>query len=120
MSKSGLFLNASGVASTFSSLGSAIPSSAKSNMQVAVLYLESEVKKRAPVDTGHLRGSYEGRVVESGGDRTVGEVGTNVEYGAYQEFLYTPHIRPAVDENEQKLVKMMGADTITEAVSHAR
>lgn len=62
--------------------------------------LVDEIQKRAPVDTGNLRDSYQ--IKE--GNSAIGEVivYTDVDYAPYQEFgtLFqpgTPHIRPALE-----------------------
>lgn len=116
---SGMLLNAAGLASTMGSLADAIPASGESNMRIAASHLEGEIKVRAPVDLGHLKGSYS-HVVESNGDTVIAHVGTNVPYAEPQEILYTPHVRPAVDANEQKLVNIMAADTLTDAINQVR
>lgn len=120
MAKSGLFMQLSGVRGMLSTLSGAIAPAAEKNMEAAVLELEGEIKSRAPVDTGHLRASYEGRVESSSGDTVVGIVGTNVEYAPDQEFYGTPHLRPAVDARTNDLLQIMGAQTLSEAVSHVR
>ena len=119
MAKSGMILNAGGIVSSMSSLGSAIPSSGKQNMEIAVSELEGEIKTRAPVDTGHLRASYS-HTVETRGEAVVGRVGTNVEYAAHQEYMGTPHVRPAVDARGADLARTMAADTLSDALSHVR
>ena len=66
--------------------------------------MEDMAKSLAPVDTGALRDSIY--------HRAVGfflEFGNDVEYGMFQEFGTrfqpgTPHIRPALDANQQKLL----------------
>ena len=114
---SGMLLNAAGLASTMGSLADAIPASGESNMHVACADLEGAIKERAPVDLGHLKGSYS-YVVETNGDTVTGHVGTNVPYSEPQEQLYTPHVRPAVEAKQSELVQIMAADTLSDALSH--
>lgn len=57
--------------------------------------------RKAPVDTGNLRNSIVFKV-DSPSDSVI--IGTNVEYGKYQEFGTSrmkaqPYLRPAVDEH---------------------
>lgn len=99
---------------------SAIGPAAEQNVRLACLDLEREIKQRAPVDTGHLRASYTTQVTRSSDDVVHGLVGTNVEYAAYQEFLYTPHVRPAIDARRDTMLKIVGAQTMTEALGHLR
>ena len=66
-------------------------------------YVEGEVKVRAPVDTGNLRGSYSYVT----GDREV-IVGTNVEYARHLEMgtsRMSPqeHLEPSIRDNEKRI-----------------
>ena len=54
----------------------------KQGMTNAVVYFEGEIKRRTPVRTGQLRGSFTHEVSEDGRE---GEVGTDKEYGPYVE-----------------------------------
>lgn len=125
MSSAGRFLmQVGGLSGGLSTIKDAIPSSGQSNMHIACGTLEGKIKENAPVDTGHLRGSIEYRV-ESSGDKIIGHVGTNVPYAVHVEYgtqhmAAQPFIRPAVESEKQNLVKIMAADTLAEAVSHAR
>lgn len=98
--------------------GANIGKSSQRGAEKAAAHLTSEIKSRAPVDTGHLRDSY-GYYVESGRSRVTAHVGTNVEYAVHQEYgtVYqsgTPHVRPALEANREDLARMMGEDTIAE------
>ena len=119
MPESGMMLNAGGIVSAMGSLGDAIPSSGKQNMKIAAAELEGEIKDRAPVDTGHLRASYS-HIVETRGGTVIGHVGTNVPYAEPQEYMGTPHVRPAVDARGSDLARTMAADTLSDALSHVR
>ena len=93
------------------------------NMDTACRVLEQDVKDRAPVDTGHLMRSYD-HTVRSRGGRTVGHVGTNVEYAIYQEFgtrhmSAQPHFRPAIDAQEDTILDIIGKETIRGAIDQA-
>lgn len=88
---------------------------AEANVAAAAAHLEGEIKARAPVDTGHLRGSY-GSVTQG----TVAYVGTNVEYALHQEYgtqhqSGTAHVRPALEGSRGQLIEIMGAQTIKDA-----
>lgn len=81
-------------------------------MAKATAHLHDEITRRAPVDTGHLRDSYQ-TSVEDSGEGAVGRVFTTVEYSIFQEYgtryqSGTPHVRPALDGNRRQLVEMMG------------
>ena len=74
-------------------------------MSKAGAIIEKAAKKNAPVKTGNLRASI-GR--EAYPDHV--DVGTNVEYGVYQEFgTYKmkahPFLYPALVENEDKIIE---------------
>lgn len=66
----------------------------------AAMAVEGDAKRFAPVDTGRLRNSI--HYAKSGDLEYM--VGTDVEYGIYQEFgtryqSGTPFLRPAVEKN---------------------
>lgn len=65
------------------------------------LNTEREARQRAPVETGNLQASLESQT-QSRRDVIRIEVGTNVEYAAYQEFLHNPFLRPAVENNMRR------------------
>ena len=72
------------------------------------LFIESEAKRRAPVDTGNLRRSLATEML-TGKNETVarGVVGTNVEYAAFQEFgtrnmQAQPYLGPALEMARRK------------------
>lgn len=81
----------------------AVRSAVESRIQVALeavgLTCERKAKELAPVDTGNLRNSLTHLV-----DDTTVYIGTNVEYGKYQELgtykmKAQPFLRPAVVDN---------------------
>lgn len=114
--KTGFNMPIGGLMSGLSGLATQATSNSKAGMARACAHLEREIKGRAPVDTGHLRGSYTFNVEESG-NTVVGHVGTNVPYAIHQEFGTahqpgTPHIRPALDASRDQLLQMMGQDTL--------
>lgn len=117
MGNGGFLLQASGFRSGIRAVGDAIPSDGKANMEIAASHLKGEIKDRSPVDTGHLRASYS-HVVETQGKTVIGHVGTNTPYAEHQEMYGTPHIRPAVDANQDRLIKIMAEDTLTGAIGH--
>jgi len=84
----------------------------KTAEQIA-LFIEAEAKMRAPVDTGHLRRSIS-HEVNNTEDQSKIYVGTNVEYAPYVEFgveskniKAQPYLRPAIDENIEKIKEMI-------------
>lgn len=58
---------------------------AVSALGAAAKVVQAEAKRRAPADTGHLRGSIKTRVIRDGSD-IVAQVGTNVEYAIHVEY----------------------------------
>lgn len=54
-------------------------------LQAAAKVVQAEAKRRAPADTGHLRGSIKTRVIRDGED-IVAQVGTHVEYAIHVEY----------------------------------
>lgn len=113
-------LTITGLGALISTLsGASIGDSGQKGMEEAASHLESEIKSRAPVDTGNLRDSY-AHTVESSGNTITAHVGTNVEYAIGQEYgtTYqggTPHVRPALEANRSRLVEMMAEGTLTTA-----
>ena len=72
----------------------------------ACIMVEGDAKILVPVDTGRLRSSITHEV-----EKTVGRVGTNVEYAKHVEFGTVkmgpkPYLRPALHRNEKKIEKM--------------
>ncbi|QEK11692.1 HK97 gp10 family phage protein [Crassaminicella thermophila] len=62
------------------------PQEIEKELQRLALDLEGTIKRRTPVDTGRLRGSFTtGRVKKIGGEWYI-EVGTNVEYAEHIEY----------------------------------
>lgn len=66
-----------------------------------------EAKAKAPVDTGQLRNS-----ITSQANGLSCDIGTNVEYGIYQEFgtykmAAHPFLVPALKENESEVVRII-------------
>ena len=73
------------LAKAFKVKGIELESSLSKAMNAAGLFVSGAAKKLSPVDTGLLRNSITNRVRKIKGTVT-GEVGTNTEYAAYQEF----------------------------------
>lgn len=123
MPKSGFTLNAAHVLSRWRGIGDAIFDAGESNMQEAVDLLQQEIQSRAPVDTGHLRNSYDTRVEETS-TGVKGHVWSDADYAAAQEYgtAYqsgTPHVRPAVDARRDELIEIIGDQTIAAAIDGA-
>ncbi|NLB11500.1 HK97 gp10 family phage protein, partial [bacterium] len=66
-----------------------------------VMMVEADAKLLAPVATGTLKRSIT-HDVKSDDDKTVGAVGSNIEY-AYWAEQHTPYLEPAVDQNLEKI-----------------
>jgi len=66
------------------------------------LIVEADAKLNCPVDTGTLKRSITYKV-ESDEKKTVGSVGSNVEY-AYWAERQNPYLEPAVDQNKQTII----------------
>lgn len=72
--------------------------------------VHADAVRRAPYKTGNLRRSIHPDITEATKDRTVIEIGTDVEYAAYMEFgtariAPRPYLRPALDENRPGVVR---------------
>ncbi len=73
------------------------------------MMVETDAKAMAPVDTGALRES----ITSVPSDMRC-EIGTNVEYGIYQEFgtykmAAHPYLVPALEGNEQAIIGLIAA-----------
>lgn len=73
--------------------------------------LVSDARREAPVDTGRLRSSIGSEIVMGSGSEIIGKVGSKVEYASYQEYgtryqKGKPYLRPAVEKNRNRLVKL--------------
>jgi HK97 gp10 family phage protein len=74
----------------------------------ACMFIETEAKRRAPVDTGNLRRSLRTQMFTGPSEeKQRGSVGTNVEYAAFQEFgtkniSPQPYLGPALEEARRK------------------
>lgn len=82
----------------FAEIGDSVHSRASQVVRRAVFAVEADTKARAPVLTGTLRRSYQGRME----DDLHGIVGTNIEYAPHVEFgtrrrVAKPHLTPALD-----------------------
>lgn len=83
----------------------------KANEKIALhavgLFIASETKKLAPVDTGRLRSNYHHAL----GDHLV-RVGTNVNYAHFVELgtryqRPQPHLRTAFERNRKKILRLL-------------
>lgn len=66
------------------------------------LIVEADAKVNCPVKTGTLKRSITHKV-ESDLEKTVGSVGSNVEY-AYWAERQNPYLEPAADRNKQIII----------------
>lgn len=62
-------------------------------------------QQNAPVDTGRLRDSYEEMVEWITRHVLEGSVESKIPYAAFQEFIYTPHIAPAMASSKDDFQK---------------
>lgn len=79
------------------------------------------IQRRAPVDTGNLRDSYEVEMVSQSRKGATFRVVTDVDYASHQEYgtvhqSGTPHVRPALKEDQRK-VKIAMEDTLALHIS---
>ena len=93
---------------------------AAGNMEQACRNLEAEVKRRAPVDTGHLMRSYD-HVVRRRRGQTQGFVGTDTHYAIYQEMgtrhmSPNAHVRPALESQRDNIIETIGGKTIRDTI----
>lgn len=75
-------------------------------LKMAALMVESEAKQKAPIDKGVLRNSITNAIEGSEGNRFA-RVGTNIEYGVYQEYgtgVYGPKGTPITPKRGRFLV----------------
>lgn len=84
------------MSAAFKAKGIELESSLSVAMNAAGLFVAGAAKKLSPVDTGLLRNSITNRVRKIKGTVT-GEVGTNTEYAAYQEFGVPSRNMPAAN-----------------------
>ena len=71
-------------------------------LEAGALIIRNSAKAKAPYLTGTLRSSINSEA-RANGTRAEARVGTNIEYGPYQEFGTSqiraqPYLRPAMDE----------------------
>jgi len=66
-----------------------------------VIMVEADAKLLCPIDTGTLKRSIT-HEVESDNKKTIGAVGSNVEY-AYWAERNQPYLEPAVDQNLERI-----------------
>lgn len=71
----------------------------------ACLIVEADAKMLCPVDSGTLKRSIT-HAVDSDENKTVGSVGSNVEY-AYWAERNQPYLEPAVDMNLEQIKRKM-------------
>lgn len=76
-------------------------------VEEASLLVEGQAASLAPVDTGLLKKSITHRIIDRKG-QPVGQVGTNVEYAAFQEFGTSkmapqPFLKPALDKSRSSI-----------------
>lgn len=75
-------------------------------MNRVVKKIAGDAAEKAPYDTGYLSSHVRGRVVGIMNEVLKGIVGTNVDYGLYQEegtrdMEANPYLEPAIEENRE-------------------
>lgn len=98
-------INDLGVAAMLNSEVEKIKKGLQKGLAAGGKLVEGAAKAKAPFDTGHLRES-----ITSQADGSHCDIGTNVEYGIYQEFgtykmAAHPFLVPALKENESEVVQ---------------
>jgi HK97 gp10 family phage protein len=97
--------------------GKALETSVKAGAYVVEAEAKINIEKKDIVDTGNLLNSIQVKDVKSSGDIAEASIGTNVVYAARQEFGFVgtdslgrvynqparPYLRPAIDENHDKI-----------------
>lgn len=91
-------------------LGPAVRSACSDVVRKATFDVEADAKVRAPVDTGALKASIQGKMI---GPLT-GEIVCGVSYGIFQEYgtvnqAGAPFLTPAVEMMREPFVKAIGA-----------
>ena len=87
-----------------------VPTKMEAAVIAGALIVQNDAKIRAPYKTGNLRSSIHIAPESSGKDEAIVQVGTDVIYGAAQEFGTAtipphPYMRPAFDANKAKFKK---------------
>lgn len=90
-----------------------IRSATLQGMTASTIVVQSDALRRAPVDTGLLRKSI-ARTVEQNMLKTIGKVGTNVEYAPFIEFGTSkaksqPFLIPGLESNINKIKGLIAA-----------
>lgn len=75
------------------------------------MFVETEAKKLAPVDTGRLRNS----ITHEQEDENTEIIGSNVEYASFvclgtSKMGARPYLRPAIDNNRDKINKIIKSE----------
>ncbi len=73
-------------------------------LQAGALIVQNEAKEKAPYKTGNLKRSIHTEI-EGQGKTLKANVGTNVVYARRQEYENKPYLRPALDENKDRVAK---------------
>ena len=84
----------------------------KQAMWRAILIIEADAKRNAPVDTGNLRSAITSMVEQIAADAMQGQVGAPVEYALFVELGTSkmsaqPYLRPALRNNFSKVVSII-------------
>jgi len=84
-------------------------------LTAGALIVQNVAKIKAPYKTGNLKRSIHPETIEKTDIKVIVAVGTDVEYAPYQEFGTSrgvpahPYLRPALDENREKVLKEVKA-----------
>lgn len=101
--------------------------------RAGALIVQNDAKQRAPYRTGTLRRSIHTEITSRRRDSVEAQVGTNVEYARRIEYGFSgedkagrrynqppnPYLRPALDENQDKVQKEI-ADVFRQALRRFR
>lgn len=119
----GFTLRSAAIMSRLRGIHAGVTDVSESNMQEAVELLQREIQDRAPVETGHLRNSYDTHVEDTGAGAK-GRVWSDVPYAAHQEYGTvhqpgTPHVRPAIEARRGDIIDIIGRRTLSDAIHSA-
>lgn len=108
------------LAAKFEELDQRVEDNLEEAMDSVVTKIAADASRRAPYETGWLSSHIRGVVLGWVGEVLEGAVGTNVDYGLYQEegtryMDPNPYLEPAIEENRQWAFDLV-EDAVQDAV----
>lgn len=109
------------LAGKFGELDDVLEDKLEDTMETVVTKIAADASRKAPYETGWLSSHIRGIVLGWVGEVLEGEVGTNVEYGKFQEegtryMDPNPYLEPAIEDNRQWAFEQF-EETVQEAVN---